>query len=106
MLQVCSGVFGGTIAVYVSLTSVLLVDLLGLEKLTHAFGLLLVFQGLASIIGPPVVGGLAEINISYAFKYYLTFPHASPFKKAFLLSQVRCLTTSTITSTASVLRAP
>lgn len=31
-------------------------DLLGLENLTNAFGLLLLFQGIASIVGPPVGG--------------------------------------------------
>jgi predicted MFS family arabinose efflux permease len=42
--------------VYVGLTSVVLVDLLGLEKLTNAFGLLLLFQGAAAVIGPPIAG--------------------------------------------------
>lgn len=41
---------------YVSLTSVILVDLLGLEKLTNAFGLLLLFEGVACLIGPPITG--------------------------------------------------
>ena len=39
-----------------SLTSVVLVDLLGLESLTNAFGLTLLFQGVAGIIGPPIAG--------------------------------------------------
>lgn len=51
----CS-VFGFTIGAYVGLTSVILVDLLGLEKLTNAFGILLLFQGVASLIGPPIGG--------------------------------------------------
>lgn len=38
------------------MTSVVLVDLLGLAKLTNAFGLLLMFQGLATFIGPPIAG--------------------------------------------------
>lgn len=42
--------------VYVSLTSVVLVDLLGLEALTSSFGLTLLFQGLAAILGPPATG--------------------------------------------------
>ena len=49
-------IFGITSGAYVGLTSVVLVDLLGLEKLTNAFGLLLMFQGIASVIGPPVIG--------------------------------------------------
>lgn len=46
---------------YVSLTSVILVDLLGIEKLTNAFGILLLFQGMASFIGPPIIGN--NINL-------------------------------------------
>ena len=49
-------IFGVTSGAYVGLTSVVLVDLLGLDKLTNAFGLLLMFQGIASIIGPPIIG--------------------------------------------------
>jgi hypothetical protein len=35
---------------------VILVDLLGLEKLTNAFGLLCLFRGVASMIGAPLAG--------------------------------------------------
>lgn len=55
-LAVYCAVFGATIGAYVGLTSVILVDLLGLDKLTNAFGLLLLFQGIASVIGPPIAG--------------------------------------------------
>jgi predicted MFS family arabinose efflux permease len=47
-LAVYSSVFGFTIGAYVGLTSVILVDLLGLDNLTNAFGLLLLFQGIVS----------------------------------------------------------
>lgn len=60
-----SSVFGFTIGAYVGLTSVILVDLLGLEKLTNAFGLLLLFQGIASFAGPPIVGSLYDYTNSY-----------------------------------------
>ena len=49
----CVGVCAG---VYVSLTSVVLVDLLGIDLLTNSFGLLLLFQGAATFIGPPMAG--------------------------------------------------
>jgi len=38
-----------------------LVDLLGLDKLTSSFGLLLMFQGVATLIGPPIAGNF-EFN--------------------------------------------
>lgn len=58
-------VFGFTIGAYVGLTSVILVDLLGLEKLTNAFGLLLLFQGIASLVGPPLAGLLYDLTATY-----------------------------------------
>lgn len=47
-------------AAFASLRSILLVELLGLEKLTNAFGLLLLFQGIAGIFGSPVAGMFAK----------------------------------------------
>jgi len=39
---------------FASLRSILIVELMGLDKLTNAFGLLLLFQGIAAAIGLPV----------------------------------------------------
>lgn len=63
-LALYATVFGFTIGAYVGLTSVVLVDLLGLEKLTNAFGLLLLFQGIASLIGPPFAG-IEKIQLNF-----------------------------------------
>ena len=49
-------IFVATTGVYVSLTSVVLVDLLGLEILTSSFGLTLLFIGIAGVIGAPIAG--------------------------------------------------
>ncbi|VVD00897.1 unnamed protein product [Leptidea sinapis] len=70
-LALYATVFGFTIGAYVGLTSVVLVDLLGLEKLTNAFGLLLLFQGLASLIGPPFAGWLYDNYNSFAPGFYV-----------------------------------
>jgi hypothetical protein len=43
-------------ACFASLRSILIVELMGLDKLTNAFGLLLLFQGIAAAIGSPVAG--------------------------------------------------
>lgn len=51
-----SAAFGFLMGVYVLLTSVVLVDLLSVEKLSNSFGLVLLFQGIASVIGPPIAG--------------------------------------------------
>ena len=45
-----------TSGVYVALTPVVLVDLLGLDALTNSFGLTLMFQGIGAVIGPPIAG--------------------------------------------------
>ena len=41
------------VSAYVSLTSIVLVDLLGIDSLTSTFGILVLFRGIASILGPP-----------------------------------------------------
>ncbi|KAL3989308.1 Major Facilitator Superfamily protein [Acanthocheilonema viteae] len=68
-LAMYSGLFGLTLSSYVCLTSVLLVDLIGIEKLTNAFGLILLFQGIGTIIGPPISGQLADLTGSYNMSF-------------------------------------
>ena len=41
---------------YVGLTSIIIVDLVGVDKLSDAFGVLLLFQGVAVAIGTPIAG--------------------------------------------------
>ena len=63
--------YGFFVATFVSLTSIVLVDLLGLDNLTSAFGLLVLFRGLASMIGTPVAGALYDQSQSYDTPFYL-----------------------------------
>ncbi|XP_055334388.1 monocarboxylate transporter 12-like [Paramacrobiotus metropolitanus] len=65
MLATFATVFGLFIGAFVTLTSVILVDLFTLEKLTNAFGILLFWQGIASFIGPPLAGILKESSGNY-----------------------------------------
>jgi hypothetical protein len=46
-------VFSG---IYIPLMSVVIVDILGKQMLTNAFGLLLMCKGVANLIGPPFAG--------------------------------------------------
>ena len=55
-LAIYATVYGFTAGAYVGLTSVCLVDLVGLDRLTNAFGLVLLSQGIASFLGPPIAG--------------------------------------------------
>lgn len=43
-------------ACFASLRSILVVEMLGLNKLNNAFGLMLLFQGIAATVGGPVAG--------------------------------------------------
>ena len=51
-----AGAFGLFIAANYSLTSIILVELITLERFTNAYGLLLLVQGIANLIGPPLAG--------------------------------------------------
>jgi MFS family permease len=62
LLAIYSGLFGFAISAFVSLTSIVLSDLLGIEALTNSFGLLIVARGLASLVGTPLAG-LFNFNI-------------------------------------------
>lgn len=56
---------------YISLTSIILVDLLGLDKLTNAFGLLILFRGAAAIIGSPLAGAVYDATQSYSIPFFM-----------------------------------
>ncbi|XP_033229392.1 monocarboxylate transporter 14 isoform X2 [Belonocnema kinseyi] len=63
--------FGLAISGYISLTSIILVDLLGLDKLTNAFGLLILFRGAAAMVGPPIAGAIIDATNSYTITFYM-----------------------------------
>ena len=46
-------------------------DLLGLDKLTNAFGLLILFRGAAAIFGTPVAGMIYDATKSYSIPFYM-----------------------------------
>ncbi|VDK36265.1 unnamed protein product [Taenia asiatica] len=63
--------FGLAIAAFVSLRIILLVEMLGLERLTNAFGFLLLFQGLAFIVSPPLLASFYDLLKSYNYTFIL-----------------------------------
>ncbi|XP_075227567.1 uncharacterized protein LOC142328015 [Lycorma delicatula] len=63
--------FGLAISGYISLTSIILVDLLGLDKLTNAFGLLILFRGAAAIIGSPLAGIVYDATKTYDIPFFM-----------------------------------
>ncbi|XP_047529209.1 uncharacterized protein LOC125065571 [Vanessa atalanta] len=71
-LAAASGAFGAFIAANYSLTSIILVEQITLEKFTNAYGLLLLIQGLANLVGPPLAGWVYDITDSYDLSFYLS----------------------------------
>ncbi|XP_075979216.1 monocarboxylate transporter 7-like [Anticarsia gemmatalis] len=65
----CCVFFGMFVASISSLRSAVLVDLYGLDMLTNATGMLLMFQGFGSLIGPPLSSILKGI-FGYAVSFY------------------------------------
>lgn len=51
-----TAIFGMACACLSALRSIIVVDLLGLDKLTNAFGIILLFQGIAAVMGSPLAG--------------------------------------------------
>ncbi|XP_043289231.1 uncharacterized protein [Venturia canescens] len=66
-----SGAFGLFIAANYSLTSIILVEVITLERFTNAYGLLLLVQGIANLMGPPLAGWLYDITGTYDLSFYL-----------------------------------
>ncbi len=78
-------IFGLSLSAYISLTSIVIVDLLGLEALTSAFGLVAMARGVSSIVGPPMAGFLCELVDDSNTAFYLA---GLLFLLAAILSQV------------------
>ncbi|KAK7488006.1 hypothetical protein BaRGS_00020751 [Batillaria attramentaria] len=70
-LCVVAAIFGLSVAAFISLSSILICDLLGLEKLTNGFGLMTMFRGMAAMAGPPLAGFVYDSTKSYDASFYL-----------------------------------
>lgn len=71
LLCVAASVFGLSVAAFISLSSILICDLLGLEKLTNGFGLMTLFRGMAAMAGPPLAGFVYDNTHTYDASFYL-----------------------------------
>ncbi|KHN86540.1 Monocarboxylate transporter 14 [Toxocara canis] len=63
--------FALAVASFGALRSVICVELLGLERLSSAFGILLLFMGIAALIGPPIAAFLKDVTGNYDLSFYL-----------------------------------
>ncbi|GAB1603165.1 monocarboxylate transporter 12-like [Argonauta hians] len=64
-------VYGLTLAAAISLRSIIMVELLGIENLTIAFGLIVMCQGVSSFFGSPIAGLLSDLTGSFDSAFYL-----------------------------------
>ncbi|ELU10706.1 hypothetical protein CAPTEDRAFT_191074 [Capitella teleta] len=81
-LMVYAVVFGVSIGVFVPLTTVLLVQYVGLHRLTNAYGVLSMVKGVASLLGPPIAGAILDKSSSVSLAFSLA---ASVFTAASLV---------------------
>ncbi|XP_068597110.1 monocarboxylate transporter 9-like isoform X2 [Brachionichthys hirsutus] len=79
ILSVILGFFSGNW----SLTSYITTKIVGLERLTQAYGILMFFGGIGIMLGPPVVGWFFDWMQSYDYAFY--FSGGSVVLGAFLL---------------------
>ncbi|KAJ8969486.1 hypothetical protein NQ317_011492 [Molorchus minor] len=63
--------FAIAVSGFISLSSIILVDLVGLDKLTDAFGLMILFRGAAALVGSPIAGALYDATQSYDITFYV-----------------------------------
>ncbi|XP_048759547.2 monocarboxylate transporter 9-like [Ostrea edulis] len=64
-LCIFAGLFGFFISANYALDTVIVVEIVGIDKLANSYGLTMMMQGLANIIGPPVAGLLYDMSGSY-----------------------------------------
>ncbi|KAK8746989.1 hypothetical protein OTU49_016933, partial [Cherax quadricarinatus] len=72
LLAMTSGVFGLFISANYALTSVILVELVSLEAFSKTYGMLLLIQGVANLIGPPLVGYVADTTGDYVMPFVMS----------------------------------
>ncbi|KAK5640854.1 hypothetical protein RI129_009401 [Pyrocoelia pectoralis] len=70
-LCLVAGGFGFFIAANYSLTCIILVELITLERFTNAYGLLLLVQGVANLIGPPIAGKISDVTGTYNLSFFM-----------------------------------
>ncbi|KAK3746745.1 hypothetical protein RRG08_059576 [Elysia crispata] len=83
-LAVYSSIFGLAVAVFVSLRSIIMVELMGLDRLTSAFGLVIMCQGISAFLGAPIAGSLSDTYGNYNAAFYLA-------GISFALSGISCI---------------
>ncbi|VDD79686.1 unnamed protein product [Mesocestoides corti] len=64
--------FGLAISPFFSLTSIILCDILDLEALTNAYGIVTLVRGIASTVGSPVAGTIVSATSTFSIAFLLS----------------------------------
>lgn len=71
MLALSAGLFGLFSAVFIALCAVLLCDILGVNSLANAFGFVIMFRGVAAMLGPPISGAIIDATGRFQEAFFL-----------------------------------
>ncbi|CUR30011.1 Monocarboxylate transporter 14 [Caenorhabditis elegans] len=63
--------FSAGVACFAALRSVICVELIGVEKLSNAFGILMVFMGIGAVVGGPIAAQIKDITGNYDISFYV-----------------------------------
>ncbi|KAG8191847.1 hypothetical protein JTE90_022835 [Oedothorax gibbosus] len=66
------GIYGFMISANYTLVPIIIVNLISMDNFTGAYGLLLLVQGIASLVGPPAAGALFDMTGNYDITFYTT----------------------------------
>ncbi|VDN91037.1 unnamed protein product [Brugia pahangi] len=63
--------FAWSVACFSSLRAIICIELLGLEKLSNAFGMMMLSMGIAALIGPPLAALFKDISGNFDLSFYV-----------------------------------
>uniref|UniRef100_A0A0R3S4N6 MFS domain-containing protein n=1 Tax=Elaeophora elaphi TaxID=1147741 RepID=A0A0R3S4N6_9BILA len=71
MYIVYAVLFAWSVACFSSLRAIICIELLGLEKLSNAFGMMMLCMGVATLIGPPIAALLKDLSGNFDLSFYV-----------------------------------
>ena len=69
---VCVCVYGIFLGMFSALRSIALVDMFGVESLKGSYGIILFFNGISTVLGPPMAGWLKVLWGTYYYAFFIT----------------------------------
>ncbi|KAF4533305.1 hypothetical protein B566_EDAN004426 [Ephemera danica] len=70
-LATAAALFGLSLASNYSFTPLLVLQIVGLERFTPAFGVVLLVQGIGNLVGPPLAGWVFDVTGTWDLSFYL-----------------------------------